>query len=118
MCVAQRESLPYRKWFERTSVREAVRQAGHSKTFSDMMTKTEREVALRKRFGDVLTLSDLATVLRYPSAGAVRKARSRAQLPVALVQMPPRRGWFATVESVAELLCALEDERHHADQKY
>ncbi len=74
-----------------------------------MATKAEHEVALRQRFGDVLTLSDLAVILRYPSAGAVRKARARGQLPLQLVQMPPRRGWFATIEAVAELLCNLEN---------
>ena len=79
-----------------------------------MPTKSERETSLRKRFGDVLTLSDLVAVLRYPSVGAVRKARARGQLPLALVQMPPRRGWFTTAEAVAELLCALEDGRHPA----
>lgn len=77
-----------------------------------MATKAEHEVALRERFGDVLTLSDLASVLRYPSTGAIRKARARGQLPLQLVQMPPRRGWFATVEAVAELLCNLEDGTH------
>lgn len=81
-----------------------------------MTTKAEREAALRKRYGEVLTLPDLADILRYPSVGAIRKARSRGQLPLALVQMPPRRGWFATAEAVAELLCTLEDSRHHADK--
>jgi hypothetical protein len=75
-----------------------------------MATKAERAAALRDRFGDLLTLSDLALVFRYPSVGAIRKARSRGQLPVPLVQMAPRRGWFATAEAVAELLCSLERE--------
>ena len=79
-----------------------------------MLTKSEREVALRERFGDVLTLADLAIILRYPSVGAIRKARSRGQLPLRLVQMPPRRGWFATAEAVADLLCALDRERGSA----
>lgn len=73
-----------------------------------MLTKAERAAALRDRFGDLLTLSDLAIVLRYPSIWAIRKARARGQLPVPLIQMPPRRQWFATAEAVAELLCALE----------
>jgi hypothetical protein len=76
-----------------------------------MVTKTARAAALRGRFGDLLTLSDLAVVLRYPSVWAIRKARSRGQLPVPLIQMPPRRQWFATPEAVAELLCALEREQ-------
>lgn len=76
-----------------------------------MKMQAEYETTLRERFGDVLTLSDLAVVLRYPSVGAIRKARSRGQLPVRLVKMPPRRGWFATVEGVAQLLCSLDGER-------
>jgi hypothetical protein len=82
-----------------------------------MLTKTEREALLRERFGDLLTLSDLAVVFRYPSAGAVRKALSRGHFPVPLVQMPPRRGWFATAEAVAELLCTLEREQQYARRK-
>ena len=79
-----------------------------------MLTKSEREAALRERFGDVLTLADLAVILRYPSVGAIRKARSRGQLPLALARMRPRRGWFATAEAVADLLCSLDGERHSA----
>lgn len=87
------------------------------KTGDDMMTRAEREAALRERFGDLLTLSDLAIVLRYPSVGAIRKARSRGQLPIHLVQMPPRRGWFATAGAVAELLCLLESEGRQVHAK-
>jgi len=89
------------------------RQSG---TTSDMVTKAERERSLRERFGEVLTLSDLAIVLRYPSVSAIRKAKSRGRLPIALVQMPPRRGWFATAGSVAELLCTLEDSQPHTSK--
>jgi len=84
-------------------------------TFEDMPTKAQREAALRERFGDLLTVSDLVNVLRYPSVGAVNKARSRGQLPLMLVQMPPRRGWFATVEAVAELLCELDAGRRQGN---
>lgn len=82
-----------------------------------MKTRAEREAALRQRFGDLLTLSDLAIVLRYPSVGAIRKARSLGQLPIALLRMPPRRGWFATASAVAELLCLLESGGHQVQRK-
>lgn len=81
-----------------------------------MATKAERERTLRERFGEVLTLSDLAAVLRYPSVSAIRKAKSRGRLPIALVQMPPRRGWYATAGSVAEFLCALDESQSHASK--
>jgi len=82
-----------------------------------MVTKAERAAALRDRFGDLLTLSELAVVLRYPSVWAIRKARSRGHLPVPLVQMLPRRQWFATPEAVAELLSTLEREQQHASKE-
>lgn len=81
-----------------------------------MATQAEREADLRTRFGDVLTLTDLAVVLRYASVGAIRKARSRGQLPVQLVKMQGRRGWFATADAVAEYLSSLEAERKQASQ--
>lgn len=81
-----------------------------------MATQAERESDLRTRFGDVLTLTDLASVLRYVSVGAIRKARSRGQLPVQLIKMQGRRGWFATSEAVAEYLCALEDARKQTNK--
>jgi hypothetical protein len=81
-----------------------------------MLTKSERATALRERFGDLLTMSDLAAIFRYSSVGAIHKARSRGQLPVPVVQMPPRRGWFATAEAVAEVLCALDRERQPAEK--
>ena len=73
-----------------------------------MQTKAEHEAALRERYGDFLTVTDLVELLRYPSVGAINKARARGQLPLILVQMPPRRGWFTTPEVVAELLFELE----------
>ena len=50
-----------------------------------MLTKSERAAALRQRFGELLTLAELAQVLKYPSVGALRKARFRNKLPLPLV---------------------------------
>ena len=73
-----------------------------------MKPDVDREQALRQTYGELLTLQDLASVLRYPSLGAIRQARARGKLPLKLVQLPPRRGWFATPKAVAELLDALD----------
>lgn len=70
--------------------------------------KAQIEAELRTRYGSLLTLSDLAVVLRYPSVAAVRKARLRGHLPVRVSRMPPRRGWFTTPSAVAELLARIE----------
>ncbi len=68
-----------------------------------------RELALRERYGELLTLADIAEVFRYPSEQAVRRAHSRGLLPVELVRFPGRRrGWFATARTVAALLDELD----------
>jgi hypothetical protein len=80
-----------------------------------MLTKSERAAALRQRYGELLTLAELAQLLKYPSVGALHKARFRNKLPLQLVQMPPRKRWYATVDAVAELLCCLE-QGHAVDE--
>lgn len=69
---------------------------------------SEREQELSHRYGEILTLADIAKVLRFPSTQAVLKARGRGRLPIQLVKLPNRRGWFATARSVAKLLDNLD----------
>lgn len=69
------------------------------------------EEQLVHRYGQLLTLSDLTDVLRYPSIQALRKARIRGRLPLELIQFPNRRGWFATARAVAALLERLDTTR-------
>ena len=52
-----------------------------------------REAQLVHRYGQLMTLTDLADVLRYPSVQALRKARIRGQLPLELIRFPNRHGW-------------------------
>lgn len=68
----------------------------------------KHERALRAIYGSLLTVDDLAKVLRYRTTHAVRKARSRGALPVTMVRIPPRQTWFAPVSAVALLLAKLE----------
>lgn len=65
---------------------------------------------LRERYGHLLTLEDVGQVLRYPTSFAVRKARIRGSLPIAMVRIPQRRNWFATARRVAEFLAKLDLE--------
>jgi hypothetical protein len=67
-----------------------------------------KEELLRERFGYFLTSLELSEVLRYSSVAALRKARQRGHLPIKMIKLPHRRGWFATTLSVAQYLDCLE----------
>lgn len=47
---------------------------------------------------------DVQEVLRYPTADALRAARSRGRLTLEMFRVPGRRGLFARTEDVARLL--------------
>lgn len=63
---------------------------------------------IRAKYGEILTVNELAEVLRYASGASVRKAHSAGRLPVPLKKFPNRRGLFATAESVAAALDELQ----------
>ncbi len=65
---------------------------------------------LLQKYGELLTMKELAIVLRYPSVGAVRTAAHRGRLPVRLYQFSHKRGKFAKVEEVAACLNAMESD--------
>lgn len=66
------------------------------------------EVVLRGRYGELLTLNELAEVLRYKTSDAVRKSYMRGSLPVDLYRFPRKKGWFAKVAEVAECIDSME----------
>lgn len=68
----------------------------------------QRELSLKKDYGELLSMSDLSEVFHYPSVAAARKARERGKFPIELFQLPNRRGWFTTARAVAEFLCQME----------
>ena len=72
----------------------------------------QREARLTQQFGELLSVADLASVLRYPSAAAVRQARRRGRLPVEMQLLSGRRGWFATARAVAEYLYQIDVQGH------
>jgi hypothetical protein len=79
------------------------------------MAESVREKRLLERYGELLTASDLAEVLKYSSDAAVRKAHAAGRLPVPLRRFPNRRGLFATVESVAAAISRLNDNSEDQD---
>lgn len=48
----------------------------------------------------ILTASETARLLGYPSTGALAKARQAGRLPIEMFQVPGRRGWFAATPVV------------------
>lgn len=56
---------------------------------------------LVRRYGLLLSTSDLAKVLGYPSANAYCQAVVRGTVPVPLIRIPNRRGKFALARDVA-----------------
>jgi len=65
--------------------------------------------SLTQRYGQLLTLEEVAEVLRYPSAQAARKAHNRGQLPIRMFRIGPRRGLFASAGALADYLSRLEE---------
>jgi hypothetical protein len=64
--------------------------------------RAERLNAIRNRYGEILSLDQVAEFYRYPSIPSVRKAHQRGTLPVALHRFPGKAGFFAKATDVAE----------------
>jgi hypothetical protein len=77
----------------------------------------ETERSLRERFGELIGLNELALLLHFPSVSAVRKARLRGRLPVAVAQLPNRRGWYTTPKAVAQVLANMEELTQSPDRR-
>jgi hypothetical protein len=74
-------------------------------------TKTTRiDIAqyLMREYGVLLSVKEVAEVLRYPNAEAARRAHYRGKLPVKLKKFPDRRVLFATASDVAKAIGQLE----------
>lgn len=71
-------------------------------------TAAERAAALTQqlgeRYGELMSLAEVAQELRLTSVHAARKARSQGRLPFDTVTVPHRRGWFAVTTDVARYL--------------
>lgn len=65
-----------------------------------------RLVRITDRYGEMLTCAEVAQVLKYSSAAAVRQAHAAGTLPVRLFRLPGRRPLFADADQVAEVIDA------------
>lgn len=70
---------------------------------------SKNEEFILNKYGCILTLEEIRSILKYPTVSAVRKAHSRKTLPVKLVRFKTRQGWFATARSIAVCLSELEE---------
>lgn len=68
----------------------------------------DRENHLRQKYGELLSLADVAEALRFRSVQAVQKARQRGTLGLPAQELPGRRGWFVTARAVAVYLNRLD----------
>jgi hypothetical protein len=57
--------------------------------------------------GELMTSRDLAALFRFGSDRSFRRAAQTGALPVAIVKVPGRRGWFARTREVAAWLESL-----------
>lgn len=75
----------------------------HEEEFQELKSGLARELndELVRRYGLLLSPSDLAKVLGYPSANAYCQAVVRGTVPVPLLRIPNRRGKFALARDVA-----------------
>lgn len=77
----------------------------------------DREHHLRQKYGELLSLADVAEVLHFPSVQAVQKARQRGTLGLPAQQPSGRRGWFVTTRAVAAYLNRLDQsDIHHPNE--
>jgi hypothetical protein len=69
-----------------------------------ILNSSDRLAYFRKKYGELLTIEEVAEVLRYKSVSAVRKAHSRKKIPIKLYRLHGRSGYLARVEEVVECI--------------
>jgi hypothetical protein len=65
-------------------------------------------IALRYRYGELLSLAEVATVFKYKNVFSARRAFSRGNFPVPLYRFPSKQGWYAKTIEVAQCIDRLD----------
>lgn len=68
---------------------------------------SERLHTLLARHGELMAGGDLIQLFKFGSDRAFRRAATAGRLPVAVVRVPGRPGWFARTRDVATWLDSL-----------
>ena len=77
--------------------------------------QSNRVHRLFAKYGELMSLKELAVELKYSSTQAVLDANRKKLLPVSLTKMPNRRSLFAQTRSVVEFLDAAFPEEKRAE---
>lgn len=64
----------------------------------------ERISVIRNKYGELLTLENVADLFKYNTIGAVRKAHNRGTLPIHLYKFPHKSGLYAKAEEAAKAI--------------
>jgi hypothetical protein len=65
-----------------------------------------RHERLINQYGELLTCEQVAEVLKYANAAAVRKAHAAGNLPIRLFRLAGRRPYYADASEVARVIDA------------
>ena len=83
----------------------------HQESPIRMQQRESTYQSLIHRYGELMTLSDVAEELHYASGAAVRKAHEAGRLRIRLYQIPGRRPLFVRSADVADLIDTAEVRR-------
>jgi hypothetical protein len=64
---------------------------------------------LLARHGELMAVPELTLLFKFPSERAFRRAAQAGNLPVAVLRVPSRKGWFAQTRDVATWLDSLNE---------
>jgi hypothetical protein len=79
---------------------------------SEIEVSASRKERLFRQYGELVSADELARLLKFPTADALRKAHERGQLPIRMIRMPGRRGFFASTLAVARFIDDCEAAQH------
>jgi hypothetical protein len=72
------------------------------------MPRSALQLLLTLQHGPFIGSAKVANLLSFPSLSALTSARHRGKLPIAMQQLPDRKGWYARTVDVAHWIESIE----------